>query len=320
MLNSPSSGLQDARYSRISTQKSSRLPSLHSAYSWLKTPITVCVALSFLSACAAERMPEAFVPAKLPGTELPDLNGIWQAIGSAHYDIERHLAKPALALQEGPHSLVPDVRVLALGAVGAVPGGMGVIKGGGSIPYTPEALALRDENRRNYLDRDPEIKCFLPGVPRANYMPFPLQITQGNDALFITYEYAGAVRDVFFEDPGPAPVDSWMGQSYGRWDGNTLVVEVTGNLSDTWFDRAGNHHSAAMKVTERWTPIGPNHLLYEAEIDDPETFTEPWTISLPLYRRMEANARIMDFKCVEFVEELMYGKWRRNPLNRRLEL
>jgi hypothetical protein len=134
--------------------------------------------------------------------------------------------------------------------------------------------------------------------------------------MLIAYQYAGAVREVYLEDPGPAPVDSWMGQSYGRWDGDTLVVEVTGLLDSTWFDRAGNHHSDKLKVTERYTPTGPNHLHYEASIEDPVTYTRPWKISMPIYRRMEADAQLMDFRCVEFVEELMYGEWRRNPLPR----
>ena len=253
---------------------------------------------------------------RIEGTDHPDLNGIWQAIGPAHFDVERHIARPAMQTIQGPHSRLPHPRVLYLGAVGSVPGGMGVIEGGGKIPYTAEALAQRDDNRANWLDRDPEIKCFLPGVPRANYMPYPFQIIQSDNSFFIAYEYAGAVRDVLYDDPGPAPIDSWMGQSFGTWEGDTLVVKVTAQLDSTWFDRAGNHHSAAMVVTERWTPMGPNHIQYEATIEDNETFTEPWTISMPLYRRMEPNAVIMDFKCVEFVEELMYGEWRRNPLPR----
>ena len=168
----------------------------------------------------------------------------------------------------------------------------------------------------NYLDRDPEVKCYLPGVPRATYMPHPLRIQQGEDAIMIMYQYANAVREIYLEDIGEAPVDSWMGQSVGRWEGDTLVVEVTGQNDQTWFDRAGNHHSAQMTVTERYTPMGPNHLLYEATIDDPETFTRPWTMRMPLYRRMEPDARLLDFRCVEFVEELLYGEWRRHPLER----
>src|SRR5688572_3705572 len=154
----------------------------------------------------------------------PDLNGIWQALNEAHYDIEMHMARPALAVRSGPYGPVPAAPVLALGAVGAVPPGMGVVEGG-EIPYRPEALARKKENQERWLERDPEIKCYLPGVPRATYMPHPFQILQSSGALFIAYQYAGAVRNVLLTDPGPPPVDSWMGQSVGRWDGDTLVID-----------------------------------------------------------------------------------------------
>jgi hypothetical protein len=245
----------------------------------------------------------------------PDLNGIWQAMNTANYDIEPHMARHSLQLREGPHGPLPIVELLKLGAVGAVPPGLGVVEGG-TIPYRPEALAEKAENQANWLERDPEVKCYLPGVPRATYMPYPLRIAQGDDGILIMYEYANAVREIYLEDVGEAPVDSWMGQSVGHWEGDTLVVEVTGQNDQTWFDRSGNHHSDQLKVTERYTPTGPNHLEYEATIEDPQTFTRPWTIRMPLYRRMEPDARLMDFRCVEFVEELLYGEWRRNPLTR----
>ena len=245
----------------------------------------------------------------------PNLNGIWQALGNAHWDIEPHLARPALAMIDGPVGPVPATQVLALGAVGAVPSGQGIVEGG-EIPYLPEALEKRNENRENWLERDPEIRCYLPGVPRATYMQFPFQIFQSDAKFMITYEYASAVRDIYYEDPGPAQVDSWMGQSVGQWEGDTFVVEVTGNHPDTWFDRSGNHHSAAMKVTERYRMIGPDHIMYEATIEDPETFSRPWKISLPLYRNIDPNARLGQFKCVEFVEELIYGDLRKDPVER----
>ena len=250
-----------------------------------------------------------------PGGVHPDLNGIWQALNTANYDIEMHTASHSMQLREGPHGPLPTVKTMYLGAVASVPPGLGVVVDG-KIPYTPEALAKKQENKANWIDRDPEVKCFLPGIPRATYMPQPFQIFQSADSVFMAYQYAGAVREVYMEDPGEAPVDSWMGWSAGRWEGDTLVVEVTGQYDSTWFDRAGNHHSDKMKVTERYTPMSPYHLQYEATIEDPETFTEPWTISMPLYRRMEDNAQLMEFRCVEFVEELMYGEWRRNPLPR----
>jgi hypothetical protein len=245
----------------------------------------------------------------------PDLNGIWQALNTANYDIEPHVAKHAMALRPGPYGPLPAKEVLALGAVGAVPAGMGIVDGG-QIPYKPEALKIRNENRDKWLERDPEIKCYLPGVPRANYMPFPFQIFQSNSAFFIAYEYAGAVRNVYLKDPGEAPVDTWMGQSVGRWEGETFVITATGMNGQAWFDRAGNFATAKLKVTERYTRIAPDHLMYEATIEDPDTFTKPWKISFPLYRRIERDAQLMEFKCVEFVEELMYGQWRKNPLPR----
>jgi hypothetical protein len=260
-----------------------------------------------------QSQPAAYRAPRLPDGK-PDLNGIWQALNEANYDLEPHMARPALALRPGPYTPVPAAPVLALGAVGAVPPGLGVIDGE-SIPYLPEALKQKKDNQEHYLERDPEIKCYLPGVPRANYMGHPFQILQSTKAVFIAYQYAGATRDILMKDPGPAPVDSWMGQSVGRWEGDTLVVDVTGFNDQSWFDRAGNFHSDALHVVERWTRTAPNVLTYEATIEDPKTFSRPWKISMPLYRRLEKNAQLMDFKCVEFVEELMYGKWRKKPLS-----
>jgi hypothetical protein len=245
----------------------------------------------------------------------PDLNGIWQALNEANYDLEMHMAKPAMALRAGPYGPVPAAAVLALGAVGSVPPGLGVVEGG-AIPYKPEMAAKKKENQDKWLERDPEVKCYLPGVPRANYMPQPFQILQSPSAIFFAYQYAGAVRNVYLKNPGPAPVDSWMGQSVARWEGDTLVIDVTGFNDSTWFDRAGNFHSDQLHVVERYTRSAPDVLSYEATIEDPQTFTRPWKINMPLYRRLEKNAQIMDFKCVEFVEELLYGQWRKKPLSK----
>ena len=243
----------------------------------------------------------------------PDLNGIWQTLNTANYDLEAHVARPAMAMRPGPVIPVPAKDVIAFGAVGSVPGGLGVVVGG-AIPYTPEGLAKKKENQENWLMRDPEIKCYLPGVPRATYMAFPFQIFQSDKAFFIAYEYAGAVRNVYLKDPGPPQIDSWMGQSVGRWDGDTFVIEVNGFHDQSWFDRAGNHHSEALTVTERYTMTGPDHMQYEATITDPKVFTRPWKISMPVYRHVNKDARLGQFKCVEFVEELMYGHLRKEPV------
>jgi hypothetical protein len=244
----------------------------------------------------------------------PDLNGIWQALNEANYDIEMHMARPALQTRPGPYGPVPAPPVLALGAVGAVPPGVGVVEG--ELPYKPEALAQRNKNRENWVTLDPEVKCYLPGVPRANYLPHPFQIFQSNKAIFFAYQYAGAVRNIYLTDPGPAPVDSWMGQSVGKWEGDTLVIDVTGFNDETWFDRAGNFHSDKLRVVERFTRTAPDVLTYEATIEDPNVFTRPWKMTMPLYRRLDKGVQLMDFKCVEFVEELMYGQYRKNPLPR----
>lgn len=244
----------------------------------------------------------------------PDLNGIWQALNEANYDLQAHMARAAMALRPGPYGPLPAAPVLAFGAVGAVPPGMGVVEGD-DIPYKPEAAAKRKDNQEHWLERDPEIKCYLPGVPRATYMPYPFQIFQSSSAMFFAYEYAGAVRNIYLKDPGPPPIDSWMGQSVGRWEGETFVIDSNGFNDSTWFDRSGNFHSDKLHVVERITRTAPDMLSYEATIEDPNVFTRPWKISMPLYRRAEKNAQLLDFKCVEFVEELMYGKYRKKPLS-----
>ena len=248
-----------------------------------------------------------------PDGKHPDLNGVWQVLNGANYNIEPHAASAAMQLRPGPAGPVPAKSVVALGAVGAVPAGVGVVVGG-TIPYKPEAMKTREENRTDWITKDPEVKCYLPGVPRANYMDHPFQIFQSDTAMLIAYEYDGAARNILFKDPGPAPVDSWMGQSVAHWEGDTLVVIVTGMNDQTWLDRAGNFHSDQMKVVERYTPTSAGTMRYEAEITDPETYTHPWKMEMTLYKRVGDDARLGQFKCVEFVTELMYGDLRREPL------
>jgi len=224
---------------------------------------------------------------------VPDLNGIWQAMGSAHWDLEAHAAR------EGPWA--------PLGALGAIPAGQSVVEGG-KIPYTAAAAKQRAKNRENWLTLDPGVKCFMPGIPRATYMPFPFQIVQGKNKMLFAYEFSSSSRAVRLDRPGSeAPVASWMGYSLGRWEGETLVVDVTDQMPDTWFDASGNFHGENLKVEERYTPTGPNSLMYEATITDPEVFTRPWKISMPLYRRLEKNAQLLEFKCVPFAEGAVYG-------------
>lgn len=220
----------------------------------------------------------------------PDLNGIWQSLNNANWNLEDQKA------QQGA--------VESLGAIGAIPPGQSVIRGG-RIPYLAEALEKRKENFASRRVEDPEAKCFMPGIPRASYMPQPFQVFQTDTDIMMAYQFAGAVRTIYMSNHMNAPIDSWMGWSNGHWDGDTLVVEVQG-LNPNWLDRSGNYYTNSATITERYTPMSAYHLQYEATIEDPAVFEEPWTISMPLYRRMEEGARLYDFKCPEFAEEIMY--------------
>ena len=189
--------------------------------------------------------------------------------------------------------------------------GLGVVEGG-EIPYQPWAAQQKKKNFENWPALDPVVKCYLPGVPRVTYMPFPFQIVQTPEYILIAYEFASASRVIYMNKPDfESPIDSWMGHSGGRWEEETLVVDVTSQVPDTWLDSAGNFHSEALRVVERYTAIGPNALRYEATIEDPKVFTRPWKMSMPLYRRLDENVQLLEFKCVEFVEELMYGHLRK---------
>lgn len=233
------------------------------------------------------------IPRMPDGT--PNLNGVWQALGTAHWDIQDHSS------QAGPSPL---------GALGAIPPGQSVVDGN-EIPYQPSALAKKKENFAKRWTEDPELKCYLPGIPRAAYLPYPFQIIQSQRDVVMVYEYRTANRVINMAAPRAAAVDSWMGTANGRWEGTTLVVDVTGLNGLSWFDRAGNFASENVRVTERYTLAGPDHLTYEATIEDATVFTRPWKISLPLYRRKERHAQLLEFKCVEFTEEMIYGHLRK---------
>jgi hypothetical protein len=226
----------------------------------------------------------------------PDLSGVWQAIGTAHWNLEPHVSAYPV--------------VIELGAQFAVPPGLGVVDGG-AIPYLPEARAERDRRFANRLNEDPEGKCYLGGVPRSTYMPYPLQIFQNDNDVVITYQFATGFRRIFVGGKDEAPLNSWMGWSNGRWEGNTFVVDVTGLNGLTWLDRAGNYLSENAHVVERYTLLGPNHLQYEATIEDTTLFSRPWTIRLPLYRVVDQGFRMLEFKCEPYAEEKIYGHLRK---------
>jgi len=178
---------------------------------------------------------------------------------------------------------------------------MGIVEGS-EIPYQPWALTKKKENYDNRRTADPNSRCFLPGVPRITYMPYPFQIVQDDDRVSILYEYVHTVRYIYINGvPHPkGHIDWWMGDSRGHWEGNTLVVDVIDFNEDTWFDHAGNFHSDALHVVERYTPTGPDHMNYEATIEDPKVFTRPWKVSFPLYRRQEKSMTLLEYECYAY--------------------
>jgi hypothetical protein len=271
----------------------------------MRTWIGLAILAAGAAVSAAILGPVTRVSGQSPSTAMPrtadrkpDFTGIWQAMNTANWDLQAHEAR------RGP--------VIALGAAFSIPGGPGVVEGN-EIPYLPAAAAKKKENAENWLARDPEIKCFLPGVPRMMYMPYPIQIVQGQDTILMASEFASASRTIRMNSKAKSPTDAWMGWSIGRWEGDALVIDVTDQNDQTWFDRAGNFHSEALKVVERYTFVDRNAINYEATMEDPKVFSRPWKISMPLYRHVETNAHVMEYKCVEFVEELMYGHLRKQP-------
>lgn len=259
---------------------------------YLSTGFTLLLLLS----SGLQAAESAGIPRTADGN--PDFNGIWQAIGSANWDVEPHAA------DFGP--LVEN------GAIGAIPAGLGIVDGG-EIPYTAAARAQQQLNKADWLALDPVVKCYMPGIPRANYLPFPFQIIQSPEHVVMAYEFASASRMVYMSRPDfEAPIFSWMGHSRGHFEGDTLVIDVTDQVPETWLDHAGNHHTDALRVTERYTHMGPNTVMYEATLEDPNVYTRPWSVKFPLYRRLDENMQLLEYKCVEFTEELIYGHLRKD--------
>jgi hypothetical protein len=262
-------------------------------------------------------------PTSTSGDAKPNLTGVWQALNEAHWDLEAHDARPGAVTQPGVFSVeyarVPAAPVLALGSAGGVPASLGVVEGDGRIPYTPEAAAIKRENADHWIDRDPELKCYIPGIPRAMYMPYPFQIVQGTTKIEMVFAFSATARTIHLDHVDDPPDDKYMGHSVGRWEGDTLVVNVSHFNDATWFDRAGNFHSDALRLEERFTPISRDALTYEVTIEDPKVFTRPWKISMPLYRRLEPNAQLLEYQCIDFVEEFLYGHLRKEQLVKRWE-
>ena len=299
--------------------------------SWLNTQtLALAAAAALVSAFITASVTRAPDPDPDPAVEAvrtvdgkPDFSGIWQALNEAHWDLEAHAARPGMVTQPGvypyEYAEVPAAPVLALGAAGGVPGSLGVVQGDGSIPYTAEAAAVKAENGANWIDRDPELKCYLPGIPRAMYMPYPFQIFQSTNKIQMAFAFSASARTIHLDEVEPPPDFTYMGHSVGRWEGDTLVVEVDNFNGKNWFDRAGNFHGEALRLEERFTPISADAIQYDVTIEDPDVFTEPWRISMPLYRRLEPDMQLLEYQCIEFVEEFLYGHVRKEPLVTRWE-
>ena len=260
------------------------------------------VAVAWVWGAASAQPPEKVQrPARVNGH--PNLSGVWQAVNSANWNLEGQEA-------QGIDEFSPK-----LGALFAVPAGQSVVRGG-TIPYLPRALEQRDRNRAGPRSEDTEAKCFRTGIPRQTYLPYPFEIVQGDADILFVYEYATSNRTVRFGDSQISPdevlVDQWLGWSNGRWEGDTLVVDVFGNMP-VWLDRSGNFTSGA-SVTERYTLMDDDHIWYEATITDPASFSRPWTIEMPLYRRLERNASVLEYKCIEFAEPMLYGELLADPI------
>src|SRR5688572_9011219 len=287
--------------------------------------ISVAAAAALVGAAVSLSVTQSAGETARPGrvSGHPNLSGIWQANNEAHWDLQAHAARAGAVTQPGvypfEYARVAAAPVVALGAAGGVPASLGVVQGDGEIPYTPEAAAIKKENGEHWIDRDPELKCYLPGVPRAMYMPYPFQIVQGTNKINMAFAFTSTARTIHLDKVEEPPDDTYMGHSVGRWEGDTLVVDVTRFNGKNWFDRAGNFHSDALHLVERFTPITRDAIRYEVTIEDPKVFTRAWKISMPLYRRLEPAMELLEYRCIEFVEEFLFGNLRKQQLVRRWE-
>jgi hypothetical protein len=246
-------------------------------------------AAMMLSAAHAQQLDR---PATIFGH--PSFNGIWQALNTAYWNLEGHSVEGF------------SKEFWQLGAIGVIPAGRSVLRGGGTIPYLPEALKKRDDNRSKWPAADPEAKCYMLGVPRVTYQSLPFQIFQGDGDLLMVYPFAAANRIIYMKDHSDLPVDSWMGKSNGTWEGDVLVVITTSQNGKSWLDRAGNFATNQLTVTERFKLLDVNHIWYEATLDDPKTFSRPWTLEMPLYRLIDNNVQLLEHKCVPYTDMLLY--------------
>ena len=214
----------------------------------------------------------------------PDFSGIWQTLSEADYDLE-------------PHAGRRDA-----------PPGPGVVQGG-QIPYLPQALEQRRANFASRAEADPRLKCWALGVPRGVTYPAPFQLFQRDADLTLVHQFGNQVRTIHTNGSGhPAEQhqEFWLGDSRGQWEGDTLVVDVTDFIADTWLDRSGNFHSEDLHVVERWRFIDADTVAYSATLADPQTYSRPWTIDVLLHRRRDPGFTLIEDYCFTLEYEQAY--------------
>jgi hypothetical protein len=242
--------------------------------------VVVVIGLTIVPSGAAQTVPSSVTR---NADDHPDLSGLWQVLNTAAWDIQDHQARKDS------------------------PAGVGVVEGD-EIPYQPWATAKKKDNFEKRATADPETKCYLAGVPRLTYLPYPFQILQNSNEVTVLYEYEHAVRTIYTNGTAhpKGPIEWWLGDSRGHWEGRTLVVDVVHFNDQTWFDRAGNFHSNALHVIERYTLVDPDHIEYGVTIEDPNVFTRPWKMSMVLYRLKESRAQLLEYQCSGFDVEKYY--------------
>jgi hypothetical protein len=242
--------------------------------------VVACIlaVLALAAAGQTSKNATAFSPALLQDGKTPDFRGIWQVRDTAYVNIEGHPAEKGIAASG---SIIVD-------------------PANGKIPYKPDALAKRQENYRTRATSDPSLKCYQAGVPRATYLPTPMQILQSPGNVAIVYQENHAFR-VFQPDTRPHfdSADFWMGDTRYRWEGDTLISDVVALTDELWFDQAGNFHSADVHIVERYRMTSADTLEYEARIEDPAVYSRPWTLRTVLYRIKDPGARIIEDECLE---------------------
>ena len=243
----------------------------------LATITVIALSSALIATSQSTSGPEPSLPRTADGK--PNFEGIWQASTTAAADLQDHAAR---------YNMLAGRSVVA----------------GGEIPYQPSAAATKAANFQNRQKADPLNQCYMPGVPRIMSLDFPFQIFQTPQTVAMAFEWSLDYR-LIYTDGSTHPGDDatfWMGDSRGRWDGDTLVVDVANNNDKTWLDMAGDFHSDALHVVERYRMTDPDTIQYEATIDDSKVFTKPWTIHFPLRRRTDRD-RLFEYVCQAEVEE-----------------